>query len=317
MQGAARERVPGARGLTRRFDDHAEVQTLVPQVVFRYAQLMTDRRTVLITGCSSGLGHHAAHALAERGWQVLATCRKPEDCARLESEGLESFPLDYQDEASIAAGFEETMTRTGGRIDALFNNGAFAQPGAVEDLPTDALRAIFEANFFGWHSLTRRVLAVMRAQGHGRILQNSSVLGFSALRMRGAYCSTKFAIEGYTDTLRLELRGTGIHAILLEPGPVRSLIRQNARAHYERWIDRKSPAWGAFYEETLEPRLYAQNPPPDPGELGPEATTAKIIHALESRRPRPRYYVTMPTYVVGLLKRLLPTRAVDWIMVRG
>ncbi|MEM9148705.1 MAG: SDR family NAD(P)-dependent oxidoreductase [Pseudomonadota bacterium] len=276
-----------------------------------------ERRSVLITGCSSGIGHHAAHALAKRGWHVLATCRKAEDCARLETEGLESFMLDYQDEASIAAGFDETLTRTSGRLDALFNNGAFGQPGAVEDLPTDALRAIFEANFFGWHELTRRALPVMRAQGHGRVLQNSSVLGFAALKMRGAYTSTKFALEGLTDTLRLELRGTGIHAILLEPGPVRSQIRQNARAHYERWIDRKSATWGAFYAETLEPRLYAENPPADPGELGPEATTAKIIHALESRRPRARYYVTTPTYVAGALKRVLPTRALDWVLARG
>jgi len=275
------------------------------------------RRTVLVTGCSSGIGHHAAHALAGRGWRVLATCRKPGDCARLESEGLESFPLDYQSTDSIAEGFEEAQRRTGGRIDALFNNGAFAQPGAVEDLPTDALRAIFEANFFGWHELTRRVIPLMRARGEGRILQNSSVLGFAALRMRGAYIATKFAIEGYTDTLRLELRGTGIHAILLEPGPVRSRIRENAQAHYRRWIDVEASPWRDFYRETVEPRLFAETPAPDPGELGPEATTAKVIHALESRRPRPRYYVTTPTYAVGYAKRLLPTRWLDALLVRG
>jgi len=190
-------------------------------------------------------------------------------------------------------------------------------PGAVEDLPAEALRQIFEANFFGWHELTRRVIPVMRAQGHGRIVMNSSILGFTALRMRAAYISTKHALEGYTDVLRLELRGTGIHPILLEPGPIRSRIRENARAHYERWIDRDSPAWGSFYREVLEKRLYAEDGKPDPFELGPEATTRKVIHALESRRPRARYYVTTPTYMMGAMKRLLPTRWLDRILMMG
>lgn len=275
------------------------------------------RRSILITGCSSGIGHHAAHALAARGWRVFASCRKGQDCARLRDEGLESPRIDYQDGASIEAGLAEVLEATGGRLDALFNNGAFASPGAIEDLPTDALRAIFEANFFGWHELTRRVIPAMRRQGSGRIVQNSSVLGFAALRMRGAYNATKFALEGYTDTLRLELRGTAIHAVLIEPGPVRTRIRENARAHYERWIDREGSVWAGFYRETLEPRLYAEDPPRDPGEMTCEATTAKLIHALESRRPRPRYYVTTPTHVAGALKRLLPTRALDWVLARG
>ncbi len=279
------------------------------------------RRCLLITGCSSGIGHHAAHAMAKRGWRVFASCRKEADCARLREEGLESPRIDYQDTASIEAGLAAVLEATGGRLDALFNNGAFASPGAVEDLPTDALRAIFEANFFGWHELTRRVIPVMRRQGNGRgagrIVQNSSVLGFAALKMRGAYNATKFALEGYTDTLRLELRRTDIHPILIEPGPVRTLIRENARAHYERWIDREGSVWAAFYRDVLEPRLYAENPPQDPGELTCEATTAKLIHALESPRPRPRYYVTTPTYVAGTLKRLLPTRALDWVLARG
>ena len=278
---------------------------------------MNAPRTILVTGCSSGIGHHAAHALAARGWQVIATCRREADCARLREEGLESLVLDYQDEASIDRAFEAAMARTGGRLDALFNNGAFAQPGAVEDLPTDALRAIFEANFFGWHALTRRALPVMRAQGHGRILQNSSVLGFVALRMRGAYISTKFALEGYTDTLRLELRGTGIHAILLEPGPVRSRIRENARAHYERWIDRDASVWAGFYRAELEPRLYAEDPAPDAFELGCEATTRAVIRALESRRPRLRYRVTTPTHAMEAARRMLPGRWRDALLIRG
>ncbi len=274
-------------------------------------------RSILITGCSSGIGNHLAHALAARGWRVFATCRKEEDCARLRDEGLESFRLDYEEINSIEVAFDEAIERTGGRLDALFNNGAYAIPGAIEDLPARAFRQIFEANFFGWHSLTRRAIPVMRAQGHGRIVMNSSILGFSALRMRAAYVSSKYALEGYTDTLRLEMNGTPIHVILLEPGPIRTRIRQNARAHYERWIERENSVWATFYTEVLEPRLYADDPAPDPFELTCAATTRKLIHALESARPRARYYVTTPTYIVGIMRRLLPTRVLDRILLRG
>jgi NAD(P)-dependent dehydrogenase (short-subunit alcohol dehydrogenase family) len=275
------------------------------------------QRTILITGCSTGIGHHLAHALGPRGWRVLATCRKQADCERLQGEGLESFRLDYEDPGSIEAGFAEAMERTGGRLEALFNNGAYAIPGAAEDLPTEAMRQIFEANFFGWHSLTRLAVPVMRKQGHGRIVMNSSVLGLSALRMRAAYVSTKHALEGYTDTLRLELDGTGIEAILLEPGPIRTNIRQNAQGQYERWIDAENSVWAKAYREVLEKRLYAENPEPDRFELSCEATTKKLIHALESPRPRARYYVTTPTYIAGIMKRLLPTRIRDRILLMG
>ncbi len=274
-------------------------------------------RSILITGCSSGIGNHLAHALAARGWRVFATCRKEEDCARLRDEGLESFRLDYEEINSIEVAFDEAIERTGGRLDALFNNGAYAIPGAIEDLPARAFRQIFEANFFGWHSLTRRAIPVMRAQGHGRIIMNSSILGLAALRMRAAYVATKYALEGYTDTLRLEMNGTPIKVILLEPGPIRTRIRQNAQAHYERWIDRENSAWAKVYAEVLEPRLYAADPAPDPFELTCEATTRKLIHALESAKPRARYYVTTPTYIIGIMRRLLPTRMLDRILLRG
>ncbi len=275
------------------------------------------RRSILITGCSSGIGHHLAHALNGRGWRVFATCRQAADCERLEAEGLESFRLDYEAPESIEAGFAEAMARTGGRLDALFNNGAYAIPGAVEDVPVGALRQIFEANLFGWHDLTRRAIPVMRAQGSGRIVMNSSVLGFISARMRGAYVASKHALEGYTDTLRLELRNVPIHVILLEPGPIRTKFRDNARLQYERWIDREHSAWAEFYRDVVDKRLYEGKEKPDPFELGPEATTRKMIHALESPRPRPRYYVTTPTYIVGMCKRLLPTRWLDRILMLG
>lgn len=276
-----------------------------------------ETRSILITGSSSGIGHHLAHALKARGWRVFASCRKPEDCARLISEGLESPRIDYEDEESIEAGFAEVMEATGGRLDALFNNGAYALPGALEDVPVAGMRAIFEANFFGWHALTRRVLPVMRRQGHGRVVMNSSVLGFGYVRIRGAYVASKHALEGYTDTLRLELHGTPIRVILLEPGPIRTRFRINARPHYERWIDREHSAWAEFYRTEVDRRLYKDVKKKDSFELGPEATTRKMIHALESPRPRPRYYVTTPTYIVGMLKRLLPTGLLDRIFMQG
>lgn len=279
--------------------------------------MTTTPRTILITGCSSGIGLDAARTLSRRGWRVFATCRRETDCERLREEGLESFQLDYEDTASISAAVAETLRRTGGTLDALFNNGAYALPGAVEDVPTDGLRQIFEANFFGWHELTRQVMPVMRAANAGRIVNCSSVLGFSALKFRGAYVSTKFALEGLTDTLRIELRHRDIHVILIEPGPIRTEIREKARPNYEKWIKPEGSVWARQYRELLEPRLYAENPPPDRFELQVSAVTAKLIHALESPRPRPRYYVTTPTYLVGALRRLLPTRALDWVLSKG
>ena len=272
-------------------------------------------RAVLITGCSSGIGYAAAQGLRDRGWQVVATCRKEEDCVRLTGEGFTSVRLDYEDPPSIAAGFEQTLAATGGRLDAAFNNGAYGVPGAVEDLPMAALQAIFQANFFGWHELVRLALPVMRAQGHGRIVQNSSVLGFAALKYRGAYNATKFAIEGLTDTLRLELKGTGIQVVLIEPGPIDTKIRVNSYPHFKKWIDWQSSAHRETYENRLIPRLEAEHIDA-PFELPPEAVVAKLVHALEAPRPRPRYYVTLPTHVMGLARRLLPTRWMDGLARR-
>ncbi len=271
-------------------------------------------RSILITGCSSGIGHDAAHTLNKQGWRVFATCRKEEDCARLRDEGLESFRLDYQDGESIAAAAEEALSRTGGTLDALFNNGAFAQPGATEDIPTDALRALFEANFFGWHDLTRRVIPAMRKQGHGRIIQCSSILGIVTLMFRGPYNASKFAIEGLSDTMRLELRDTGIHVVLIEPGPITTMIRENSRAHFYKWIDWENSAWRTLYEKKLMPRIDAERGAPDTFELPASAVTAKLIKALESPRPRARYYVTTPTYLAGYMKRGLPTRILDGLL---
>jgi NAD(P)-dependent dehydrogenase (short-subunit alcohol dehydrogenase family) len=268
-------------------------------------------RSVLITGCSSGIGADAARTLAARGWEVFAACRKPEDCARLEGEGFVAPLIDYERSETIAAGFQTVLTATGGRLDALFNNGAYAIPGLVEDIPTDALRTIFEANLFGWHDLTRRAIPVMRAQGHGRIVQNSSVLGFVAAPWRGAYVATKFALEGLTDTLRIEMAGSGIDVVLIEPGAIETRFRINARDHFERWVDWKAAPRRADYERSLD-KLYGR----DGGnrQAPPADVTKALIHALEAPRPRARYRITGATHAAAGLKRALPTRLLDRIV---
>jgi NAD(P)-dependent dehydrogenase (short-subunit alcohol dehydrogenase family) len=272
--------------------------------------------TILITGCSSGIGYDAAHGLKARGWRVLATCRKPEDVARLTAEGLESFPLDLADPASIAAGVAEAVRRTGGRIDALFNNAAFACPGAVEDLPPGALRAVFETNLFGLHDLTRQIIPLMRAQGGGRIVNCSSVLGFIPMKWRGAYVASKHALDGLTGTLRLEMRDTPVKVILIEPGPITSRIRVNSIPHFEAWVDWRASPRRAQYEGSLLKRLYADRGP-DRFELPPSAVTRVLVRALAAPNPAPRYFVTTPTWIMAGLRRVLPTRALDAVLARG
>ena len=273
------------------------------------------QKSILITGCSSGIGLDAARGLKAAGWRVFASCRQQVDCDRLIGEGFESPRIDYADTASIESGLAETLAATGGTLHALFNNGAFACPGAVEDLPTDALREIFETNVFGYHELTRRVIPVMRAQGHGRIINNSSVLGFVGARWRAAYVSTKFALEGLTDVMRIEMSDTPIKVILIEPGPITSNIRQNAIPHFEKWIDWENSARRAQYE-ALRNRLY-KDLGRDKFELPPSAVTKKLLHALTAARPKPRYYVTFPTYLIGFLRRVLPTRLLDAVILRA
>ncbi len=275
-----------------------------------------SRKSILITGCSTGIGHDAAHRLNARGWRVFATCRKAEDCARLRDEGLESLVLDYADEASIATALSDILARTGGTLDALFNNGAYAIPGAVEDLPRAALQANFEANLFGWHDLTRRVIPVMRAQGHGRIVNCSSVLGLTAMPWRGSYNATKFALEGLTDTLRLEMRGTGIKVVMIEPGPIGTAFRRNATRQFEQWIDWQASARAEQYRDSLLKRLYDETSS-DRFELPASAVTAKLIRALEHPRPKPRYFVTTPTYVADFMRRFVPTRVLDRVFSKG
>ena len=271
------------------------------------------RGAILITGCSSGIGYHCAHGMKARGWQVFVTARKGDDIKQLRDEGFDTSFLEYADEDSIAATVDHVLEQTGGRLDALFNNGAYAQPGAIEDLTMAALREQFDANFFGWHALSRRIIPVMRAQGSGRIVQNSSILGFIALPMRGAYTSSKFAIEGYTDTLRIELEGSGINVSSIQPGPIRSKIGENSIRAIHRHIDIE----GSVHREQYRRRLAALEKGGNTfGQLGPEAVLKALVHACESRRPKPHYHVTTPTRLMAMARRILPGRALHALLVR-
>jgi NAD(P)-dependent dehydrogenase (short-subunit alcohol dehydrogenase family) len=273
------------------------------------------QRSVLITGCSSGIGLAAAETMRDRGWRVFATARTPEDLARLKDElGVESVYLDYAEPDSIAAAADHVLAATDGALTALFNNGAYGQAGAIEDLPTEALRAQFETNVFGWHDLTRRVIAPMRARNEGRIVQCSSVLGLLAAPYRGAYCASKFAIEALTDTLRIELKDAGIHVSLIEPGPIRTRFIETAIKHYKQNIDMDNSAHAEVYRERLAKME-------DGGQMAfklePEAVCRRLVHALEAKRPKTRYYVTVPTFVGAYLRRILPARALDFVAAKN
>lgn len=271
-------------------------------------------QNVLITGCSSGIGLCLAQGLAARGYRVFATARKEEDVAKLLSHGLEALRLDLADPASIRDAVDEVLRRTDGKLHALINNGAYGQPGAVEDLRREVLREQFETNLFGTHELTTLVLPFMRRQGCGRIVQVSSLLGYIALPYRGAYNASKYALEGLTDTLRLELHGSGIHVSLVEPGPVTSRFRANAFAMYKKRIDVEH----SFHRDTylkMEKRLTKKGPAA-PFTLPPEAVLKKVIHALESPRPKIRYPVTFPAHLFAFLRRMLPSTALDWVLRR-
>lgn len=271
-------------------------------------------RRVLITGCSSGIGLDAARHLQAQGWQVVATCRTPADIAARQAEGMECLPLDLSSEDSVAACAEAALA--GGPIDALVNNAAFALPGAVEDMPRGALRAIFEANLFGTHDLTRRLIPHFRQHG-GRVINVSSVLGLVGVPWRGAYVATKFAMEGLTDVLRIEMAGTPVKVVLIEPGPIATRIRANSIPHFERWIDWENSPRAEQYRRSLLRRLYQPAARKDRFELPPRAVSERIAHALEAANPRPRYYVTVPTRISGIARRLLPTRGLDWVTRRG
>jgi NAD(P)-dependent dehydrogenase (short-subunit alcohol dehydrogenase family) len=265
---------------------------------------MTDRPSIIVTGCSSGIGAWCARALKQDGWRVFATVRRAEDLAPLEKDGIEAFVMDYTKPDTISKLVDDVFALTGGRLDALFNNGAYGQAGAVEDLPVDALRLQLETNVIGWHDLTRRVIPAMRAQGHGRIVQCSSILGIVPFKWRGAYNASKFALEGLSLTMRMELEGSGIEVSLIEPGPITSRFTANALINIERFIDLKGSVHAVEYKKQLK-RLKGESGPAK-GKLEPDAVYTVLKRALTAKRPKPHYIVTQPAKQGALLKKLLP-----------
>jgi NAD(P)-dependent dehydrogenase (short-subunit alcohol dehydrogenase family) len=270
---------------------------------------------ILISGCSSGIGYATAHGLKADGWRVFATARDMADVVRLSDEGFEALQLDVADSLSIKQAVAAVLAKTGGRIDALFNNAGFGLPGAVEDLSRDAMRYQFETNVFGSIELTNAVLPVMRQQGHGRVIFNGSVLGFAAMPYRGAYNASKFALEGFADTLRQELKGSQIYTVLLQPGPITSRFRANAQQQFNRWIDGGQSFHRPSYL-AMQARL-AKVGPAAPFTLPAEAVLLAVRAALRARRPSARYQITTPTKVFWLLKKILPTRVLDYILLKA
>ncbi|MEZ9929068.1 SDR family oxidoreductase [Vibrio breoganii] len=273
------------------------------------------KESILITGCSSGIGYHCAKQLHHLGYTVIASCRSSEDVSRLNNEGLNCVQLDVTDAESIHSGLAEALEITGGRLDALFNNAAYGQCGALEDLPTEALRAQLETNLIGWHELTKAVIPIMLKQGNGKIIQNSSVLGLVAMKYRGAYNTSKFALEGYTDTLRLELMDTPISVSLIEPGPIVSKFRENALKAFEQTIDTDNSRHSKNYQNTIE-RLGKETST-NRFTLPAEAVLVPVKKILTSQKPKARYYVTQPTYVFGFLRRILPTSLLDRLLAKS
>ncbi len=272
-----------------------------------------DNKPVLVTGCSSGIGKHCALRLQQKGYPVIATARKLDDVATLKDQGLDAIQLDLANSDSIRHAVEQVLDKTSGRIYGLFNNAAYGQPGAVEDLSRCALRDQFETNLFGTQELTNLIIPTMRQQGEGRIIQNSSVLGFIALKFRGAYNASKFALEGLSDTLRMELDGSGVYVSLIEPGPVLSDFRKNALVALENNIDIENSVHAKTYQSVLA-KLKKEGAVV-PFTLGPESVFTRLLHALQSPKPKLRYYVTKPTYAFAYLKRILPQRLMDRLLI--
>lgn len=273
-----------------------------------------NNKTVLVTGCSSGIGKTVTYGLRKAGYTVYPTARKSEDLEQLKADGFDAIKLDYSDKLSVENAFKQLMQYTDNQLYAVFHNGAYGQPGAVEDLSREVLETQFSSNFFGWHQLNNLLLPLMRHQGYGRIIFNSSVLGLVSLPMRGAYNASKFALEGLMDTLRLELNGSNIYVSLIEPGPVKSHFRRNAHQAFLKNIDQENSIFREYYAGVLK-RLESQEKD-DPFTLPPEAVLKKVLHALNNKRPKIRYYVTFPTYLFATLKRLLPHRWLDAVLLR-
>jgi NAD(P)-dependent dehydrogenase (short-subunit alcohol dehydrogenase family) len=270
-------------------------------------------KIILITGCSSGIGHDAVFALKNRGHRVIASCRKKEDLAKLIEAGAEALLLDVNDSVSIQTAFSKLMEMTEGRLDVLINNAGYGQAGALEDITREVLRQQFETNVFGLLELTNLAVPVMRQQGAGRIINISSILGIISMPFRGAYNASKYAVEGLSDTLRLELHSSGIEVITIEPGPIDSRFRDNTVDGSLQHIDMDNSYFKNQYKVMLT--TYKQNKADSIFTKKPEAVIDKLIHAIEAKKPKPKYPVTFPAHLFIFLKRMLCTRLLDKIFL--
>ncbi len=271
-------------------------------------------KNILITGCSSGIGYISAKGLKERGYNVITTARKTEDVNKLKVEGFECLLLDYADSKSVQKCALDLNNLIGDNLYGVFHNGAYGQPGAVEDLSRETLEKQFAANVFGWMELNNLLIPQMRKNNSGRIIFNSSVLGLISLPFRGAYNASKYAIEGFADTLRLELSDTDIKVCLIEPGPIESRFRPNALQAMKDNIDMQSSVHHTRYQKVL--KRLAKEGHVDQFTLPADAVLEKVILSLEKMDPKPHYYVTTPTYIMGYLKRILPTKIMDKFILK-
>ncbi len=272
-------------------------------------------KVILITGCSSGIGFDSVFALQKRGHRVIATCRKMTDVEKLSSMGVESLRLDVNDSTSIQEGFSQFLNKTSGRLDVLINNAGYGQAGALEDISRDILRQQFETNVFGLMELTNLAIPVMRQQGQGRIINISSVLGLISMPFRGAYNASKYAVEGLSDTLRLELHAANIPVITVEPGPIESRFRDNVVGGTLKNIDMEHSFFKKQYQIMLS--SFKQSKSDSIFTKKPDAVIKKLVHAIESKKPKAKYPVTFPTYLFIFLKRILTTRLLDKLLLQA
>jgi len=269
--------------------------------------------SILITGCSSGIGLRAAELLHARGYKVYATARKPQDLAKLRDIGVFALELEVTDYGQVDQVLDFIAKDNNGQLGALFNNAGYSQVGAAEDLPLEALKAQFETNFFAPVEIGNKVIRrFFRPQGHGRLVQNTSIFGLTSLPFRAAYCSSKYALEGFSDALRQEQNNfsTNIHVSIIEPGPIVSRVRENKQLYFEKYIAPimdKSPYKDTYIKMQSALAMTGKIPMT----LEPDAVVEKLIHALESKNPAPRYYVTALTHIFANAKRILPHRSFD------
>lgn len=253
------------------------------------------QKSVLITGCSSGIGLESALELQRLGFQVLAACRKPDDVALMTSRGLTGILLDLDKPQSVDRAADEIIALTDNRLYGIFNNAGYGVYGELTTVSREQLEQQFSSNFFGAHQLTMRLLPAMIPHGEGRIVMTSSVMGLISTPGRGAYAASKYALEAWSDALRMELRHTGIRVSLIEPGPIRTRFTDNVN-QTRRDKPVENPGIAARFT------------------LGPEAVVEKVRHAFTSAHPKMRYPVTLVTHAVSVLKRLLPGRLMDKIL---